>query len=112
MRFADTETIQYDLVTLLEISVFRSDDGAAEIDSGSEWKFTYDRRPSGHRQAVLVIQGGVFDADRDISLHQITVIELRQRATLSVIVFANLVSLEPLRHLLNPCKAICNKNSC
>ncbi len=84
------------MVTLLKISMLGSDHGAAEIDSGGEWELAHDGRSSGHRQAVLVIQGGVFDTDRDVALHQIAIVELRQRTTLSVIVFSNLVSLKLL----------------
>ena len=53
--------------------------GAGEIDAGDHREAAHHRRLAGDGEAVLVVDGGIFDADGDVAVHQIGFVEIGER---------------------------------
>jgi hypothetical protein len=59
-----------DLVAGRKVRAFRTLDDAREIGAEHHRKAADNRRFAAQRQPVLVIDGGMGDADRDVAIHE------------------------------------------
>ncbi len=54
-------------------------DDAGKIDARDHREAAHHRRLAGDGETVLVVDGGIFDADGDVAVHQILLVEILQR---------------------------------
>ena len=79
MRLAAAPAVEDDLVARLPAGVAGRFDRAGEVDAGDHREPAHNRRLAGDREAVLVIDRGIFDADGDVAVHQICFVEISER---------------------------------
>ena len=98
MGFAQSPTINNDPVSRLPLRMRGGFDRAGEIDPGNHWEATNNRRLAGERESVFVIYRRPFDADGDVTVHQICFVEIAEANLLPAIALFDYNCLE-CRHV-------------
>ena len=78
MGLTQTPAGRDDLVARLPVRMRGLKDGAGKIDACDHRKTSYHGRFAGDGQTVLVVHGRPLDRDRDVAVHQISFVELRE----------------------------------
>ena len=89
MRFAQSPAVEDHLIAALPVGVVRGLDRARKIDAGDHWESPHDRRLAGDREAVLVVERRPFDADRDVALHEVPLVEIGERGLRAALRFVD-----------------------
>src|SRR6476660_9761904 len=79
MRFATAPAIEHDFVTGLPGSVALRFHRSGEIDSRDHREPAHDGCFARYRETILVVHGGIFDADGHVAVHQICFVKIGQR---------------------------------
>src|SRR5262249_55567444 len=79
MRLAQAPAVEDHLIARFPFGMARGLDRARKVDAGDHWESPHDRRLTGDGEAVLVVERRPFDADRDVALHEVTLIEIGER---------------------------------
>ena len=76
MGLAQSPAIEDDIVARRPAGMARSFHRAGEIDAGDHREAAHHRRLAGQSEAVLVIHRRPFDANGDVAVHQILLVEI------------------------------------
>ena len=79
MGLAATPTIQDDLVAGFPACVGGRFHGPREVDAGNHREPAHDRAFAGHGEAVFVIERGIFNANGNVTVHQVGFVEISER---------------------------------
>ena len=100
MAFTDAPTVQHHGVAGLVVRMRRSLDRAREVDAGDHREASHDGSLAGDGKAVLVVDGRVADPDGDIAVHQLIVVEIADRAAISLLALVDDHRLERTHRML------------
>src|SRR5215216_1481639 len=64
-------------------------DHACKVDTGNHREPAHDRSLAGERKAVFVVQAGPIDADGDVAVHQVLLVEIGEADRLPLVGLAN-----------------------
>lgn len=83
MGLAEPETVQQHLVAFAETGMLRRLDDARQIDAQDQGKAARNCGLARQREAVLVVDGGMRDANRDVAVHQFAVLHFNEADSLT-----------------------------
>jgi hypothetical protein len=97
---AHAPAVEHHLVAGLPAGVAAGLDRAGEVDAGHHRELAHHRRLAGDGQAVLVVDGGVGDAHRDVAFGQVVFVERLDAGAVAGVVLldhtsSRLVALTP-----------------
>src|SRR5262249_3821180 len=96
-----TPAVEDHLVARFPIGMRGALDGASKIDARDHRPSPHHRRLSGQSKAVLIVDGRPFDADGDVAVHEVGLVEIGQRNPLAAVCLLDHDRLE-CRHTLLP----------
>ncbi len=102
MGLADAPAIEDDLVARREARMAGVAHRAGKVDARDQRERADDRRLAGEGQPILVIDGGIFDVDGDITLHQVGLGQIGKLDRLAGIASHDAYGAETFRHRYYP----------